>query len=1049
MISRAVRDGSLTMDRTLTRRSRRRRGAKVGILRGEVTDADPWRRAIALRARATLAFRGQSGEDGHDEDGPRLRARMSPSDRSAMYELFQQALALAGAERSAFVARLEREAPALGRELTELLEQDEHGGPLAAGSERASLVDVLMRELVRDGAPAADAATQRVLERLAGRTSASTRYAIRGELARGGMGAVFAGWDEDLGRTLAMKVALAQLRKVDGMTPNLEGNALARFLEEAQVTSQLDHPGIVPVHELGMDSDGRVYFTMRLVEGRDLGEVLALARGGREGWTETRALGVLLKVCEAMSYAHSKGVVHRDLKPTNVRVGRFGEVYVMDWGLARATATPDEGAQPDAAPAAAGASDSELRATWAGAILGTPGYMAPEQAAGRIEEVDERSDVYALGAMLYQLLAGRAPFSEEGEAPAPFVLLARMQAGPPAPLGAIAPSAPPELVAICEKAMSAEAQERHRDMGELGEDLRAFLEGRVVRAYETGAWAELRKWIQRNRALSASITAGFAATVAGLVVALVQGQRAEHNAELAMRNAELAARNAELAESRRAEAQAEAARAELEARSTERVVNFMVGLFESTQPSVARGVVPTSEELLDSGVRSIEADLSSDPLVRARLQEAMGRSYFAMGLLEKAGPLLEVSRDTHRERLGVEDARTLRSEAELAALHTEEGRFALAEADLRHVMESHERTLGASHVDTLTAAKNLATVLAALDRTAEAEALYERVLEALVPDSDEARLLALKARVELGVLARRAGRLDEADRIYAEAGALAREVWDDDHPGALQFRNNIASLREAQRRSEEAERLYLEALADQRRICGLVHPDTLVTLNNLAVLYRRQGRMDEAEALYAEALAASREVRGGGNPLSLVLLENLAILRNYQGRHDEAAELFEQLLEGRHALHGADHAKTLMAKFFLAETFLDQQRFEEARVLYEESLEGMRARLGARDPRTLQCMNNFAFFCAKRRDLARAAELYAEALAGRRAVLGERHPATLTALDNLARTYEQQGRTSDALDLARELVERTPADDPERPYREELLQELEGSVEAR
>ena len=173
--------------------------------------------------------------------------------------------------------------------------------------------------------------TARMLRRLARRVGGSSRYTQEGEIARGGMGAILRVWDEDLRRHLAMKV----VREGEG-TPTRTSEAgqhlLGRFFEEAQVAGQLDHPGIVPVHELGLDPEGQAFFTMKLVRGRDLDAIFELVRDGREGWSQAKALGVLRKVCEAMSYAHDKGVVHRDLKPANVMVGAYGEVQVLDIG---------------------------------------------------------------------------------------------------------------------------------------------------------------------------------------------------------------------------------------------------------------------------------------------------------------------------------------------------------------------------------------------------------------------------------------------------------------------------------------------------------------------------------------------------------------------------------------------------------------------------------------------------------------------------------------------------------------------------------------------
>ena len=189
-------------------------------------------------------------------------------------------------------------------------------------------------------APASDFSTE-VLSRLSARRGVFGRYRSRNELARGGMGAILRVWDEDLLRHLAMKVIISEGESKSGgerddVPFHVEVRRMARFLEEAQVTGQLDHPGIVPVHDLGLDPDGRIYFTMKLVKGRTLKEILDLVSEGEEEWTQTRVLGLLLRVSEAMAYAHeNKHVIHRDLKPANIMVGKYGEVFVMDWGLAR------------------------------------------------------------------------------------------------------------------------------------------------------------------------------------------------------------------------------------------------------------------------------------------------------------------------------------------------------------------------------------------------------------------------------------------------------------------------------------------------------------------------------------------------------------------------------------------------------------------------------------------------------------------------------------------------------------------------------------------
>ena len=366
----------------------------------------------------------------------------------------------------------------------------------------------------------------------AGTHSPSARYSLEDEVARGGMGVIFRVRDRNLSRTLAMKVMTGAPRTTSlaprigdtGRRPG-EGVAasdlsthlgLARFLEEAQVTAQLDHPGIVPVHEVGFDAQGQPFFTMKLVKGRDLNEIFRLAREEKESWNLPRALGVIVKACQALAYAHSKGVIHRDLKPANIMVGRFGEVFVMDWGLVKITGRKDlHDIRPKDLPvtsaslhsprydSAASTPDSPL-ITMDGSVVGTPAYMSLEQARGEVEAVDQSSDIYSLGAILYNLLTGQPPYVDPGARLSPHTILARVLDGPPKRVHQLNRRAPPELIAICEKAMARAKPDRYVSSLDLAEDLQAFLDHRVVKAYRTGAAAEFRSWVVRNKGLAAS-----------------------------------------------------------------------------------------------------------------------------------------------------------------------------------------------------------------------------------------------------------------------------------------------------------------------------------------------------------------------------------------------------------------------------------------------------------------------------------------------------------------------------------------------------------------
>jgi formylglycine-generating enzyme required for sulfatase activity/serine/threonine protein kinase len=441
------------------------------------------------------------------------------------------------------VQRLRAEDPALGSQLEAQLAPGHEPVPTVGAPTGAVTEAPLDR-------PTSDAATGKVhstntadmLQRLARAPRLDLeRYAIEGEVDRGGMGAILKILDRQLNRRLAMKVLLDRETPRDEFERQLAHQLLGRFLEEAQVTSQLDHPGVVPVHELGLDQHGKVYFTMRLVKGRTAREVFLESHGGSADWPMTRALEIVLRVCDTMAYAHDKGVLHRDLKPDNVMVGKFGEVYVMDWGLAKVLGQEDRRdlrirpeaqhshSQIDSARRRdADSDDGSSVVSMDGQRLGTPSYMAPEQ--GRGEPLDERADVYAIGAMLYHLLTGRAPYSTPGLRKPAYRILEDLAEGPPKAIEELQKGVPAELVAIVGKAMARERDGRYPTTAALAADLRAFLAMRAVQAYRTGALVELKLWVRRNKPLAASLLAAMLILVVGIVASTTL---ANENAKLA------------------------------------------------------------------------------------------------------------------------------------------------------------------------------------------------------------------------------------------------------------------------------------------------------------------------------------------------------------------------------------------------------------------------------------------------------------------------------------------------------------------------------------
>lgn len=316
--------------------------------------------------------------------------------------------------------------------------------------------------------------------------SLSERLVDEGEIGRGGMASVHRAFDKTLMRRVAMKI-LDPRRVVKESQRN-------RFIEEAQITGQLDHPNIPPVHEFGVDEEGTHYFTMKLVRGKTLDDILAEPTFSATNEKELfRVLQIFVKVCQAISFAHSRGVIHCDLKPSNVMVGSHGQVYVMDWGIARLvgrsrpSGADETWVQVRSAPEVHRESLDEASDSSQAKIMGTLQYMSPEQAQGRTDEIDERTDVFCLGAMLYKILTGRAPYAGKKQME---MFMAAARAEFATPQNAVSGVTLPErLCQIAMKAMSRDPADRYQNVDELQEDVEAFMRGDgrfLVMGFEEG-----------------------------------------------------------------------------------------------------------------------------------------------------------------------------------------------------------------------------------------------------------------------------------------------------------------------------------------------------------------------------------------------------------------------------------------------------------------------------------------------------------------------------------------------------------------------------------
>jgi serine/threonine-protein kinase len=454
---------------------------------------------------------------------------------------------------------------------------------------------------------------------------ARQRYTLTRLHAKGGIGQVWLAHDEDIGRDVALK----ELRPERGDSPS----ATARFLEEAKVTGQLEHPGIVPVYELVQPRKGQPCYAMRFVGGRTLADAITdyhrKRQAGAVGPLDLRQLlTAFVAICNAVAYAHSRGVLHRDLKPQNIALGDFGEVLVLDWGLAKVVGKPEE--PTSLLPVSVGQIDSREE-TRQGQVLGTPAYMAPEQAEGRLELMDQRSDVYGLGAVLYQILTGEPPF---GGSDTPEVLKHVVQEPLVPPRQRVA-ATPLALQAVCLKALAKEREARYGSAGELAREVERFLADEPVAAFREPWSARLGRWARHHRPLVAAVLALLLTSTVALAVstALVRKQ------ELAA----LEAKGQAERERDRADANFQLAKEAVEQNITRVAENprLKQGDFHDLRKSLLSSAVPFYEKFVQQ--------VSDDPVLEAE----RGRAYDRLARVRKEMGELKEARADYESALAI------------------------------------------------------------------------------------------------------------------------------------------------------------------------------------------------------------------------------------------------------------------------------------------------------------------------------------------------------------------------------------------------------------
>jgi DNA-binding SARP family transcriptional activator len=867
------------------------------------------------------------------------------------------------------------------------------------------------------------------------------RYELGELIGEGGMGIVHLARDRALDRQVAVK------RLRPGLP--VDSPAVVRFLFEAKLTGQLQHPGIPAVHELGTLADGQPFLAMKLVKGQTLQELLRQRSSPADDLG--RFVAVFEQLCHAVGYAHAHRVIHRDLKPANIMVGAFGEVQVMDWGLAKvlgdpASTVPDSDADdPDATAALQteiGTPQPDGSATRTGAVLGTPGYMAPEQAGGEIRKLDARSDVFGLGAILCQILTGRPPYSGKDAQALRLQAIRGDMSDALAQLDSCA--AEPELVALCRRCLAQQQQERPAD----GLAVAAAVAG-IRQAAETRArQAELQRertlvqaaeQTRRRRLALCAALAIVAVLVAGLAASLYQMQRAneERDAKAMALQAEEKAKN----EAQQAVALEKAARQQAQKRlaQIEKGVELFAGMLTGINPRAEeKGGDPLYVQLrrkAEKAAAQLEGEVVGDPQAVARLQTILGSTLRELGSYPTAVAVLEKARQTRLRELGADHPDTLATLHNLAAAYKDAGKLPEAIKLFEQVKSALVAKLGADHPDTLATLNNLAVAYQDADKLSEAIKLLTQVRTATVAKLGADHPATLTALNNLAAAYKAAAKLSEAIKLLEQVKAAQVAKLGADHADTLTTLRNLAVAYQDAGKMSEALKLFEQVKTAQVAKLGADHPATLATLHNQAGAYQAAGKLSEAIKLYEQVKEAQVAKLGPDHPDTLRTQNNLALAYQDAGKLSEAIKLFEQVRTATVAKLGADHPATLTALNNLAAAYQAAGKLPDAIKVYEQVRAVQVAKLGAGHPDTLNTLHKLAAGYKATGKLSEALKLYEQVKAAQVAKLGAEHPSTLTTLNNLAAAYLADSKVAEAIKLFKQVkdafVAKLGADHPD------------------
>ena len=770
------------------------------------------------------------------------------------------------------------------------------------------------------------------------------RYRLLQKIGEGGFGVV---WLAEQREPVKRRVALKIIKL--GMDTR---QVITRFEAERQALALMDHPGIAKVYDAGATDTGRPYFVMELVKGVPITQFC-----DDEQLSAAQRLNLFRQVCHAVQHAHQKGIIHRDIKPSNVLVTMHDDVplpKVIDFGIAKATSAE---------------LTEKTLFTEHGQFIGTPAYMAPEQAEARGLDVDTRADIYSLGVLLYELLTGEPPFDHQRLRSAGFAEMVRIirEEEPPRPSTRISRisrsrgSVPERRLSrlsrgdldwIVMKCLEKSRTRRYETAHDLAVDIQRHLDSEPVHASPPSAVYRLRKFVRRNRG----------PVLAGALVALALMAGLVGTTTFAIR------------ESRAHRSEAQQRRlAEQNQQTAERIQWFLQRMLESVTPEQARGRDTTLlREVLDQAARGANDELADQPEVLAAVSNTIGLTYLGLGQYDEAEKHLSAALEIQRRLFGEEHLGVADTLSSLGTLKTHTADYATAGALLEEALAIKRKLLGDDDPRLYVTLNNLANVLDDLDRLDEAEQLHRQILtyrqRTLGNDHPDVAVTLNN----LAFLLMKKGAYTDAEAMFRHALEMRRRLYGDDHPDVALSYVNLGHLLMTMGRFADADPCLRKALELRRRLSGDEHPDTAYALNNLAANCHKQGDYTAAEALYKEALPILRRAFGDDDWRVTRMMTSLATGLRLQGKHAEAEAIYRDLLS-RHRQSG-DTTATIKTLDWLGQLQQAQGKLDEAEATMRECLALRREQLPASDPNIVHSLLALGNVQAEQRRFTEAEE---------------------------------------------------------------------------